>query len=286
MGRRYGEPAGENEPLAPKWPLKATRSRDRLARPMSTPIAAEMYTVRDAADADLVGTLERIAAIGYLGVELVGLHGMAPEEFLSHVDRLELEVIGGSLPFLDEAEVPQYLDELRAIECEQIITHLDDKHFASPEAIRSAAELCNDFAAGLSEEGRHLLYHNHWWEFAPGADGRPAFLDFAEQLGPDVSLLVDVYWVATGGADVAATLTELAPRVQRIHLKDGPINETDPQTAVGAGKVDIPAAIAAAPQSDWHVTELDEFAGDPLDALEQSYRYLTEGGFSRGRANN
>ena len=54
-------------------------------RQMSNRIAAEMYTVRDAADA---GTLERIAAMGYLGVELVGLHGATPDRVSFRVSRL------------------------------------------------------------------------------------------------------------------------------------------------------------------------------------------------------
>jgi hypothetical protein len=62
-------------------------------------------------------------------------------------------------------------------------------------------------------------------------------------------LEIDVYWLATAGVDVAAPLAELA----------------------------------AAPHVDWRLAELDECAGDMLDALEESYQYLTDRGFSRGR---
>jgi len=275
--------------LAAEWPLNGVGPLpDSRRMPTPVPIAAEMYTVRAAADRDPVDALERIAAIGYLGVELVGLHGLKPAELLDHARRLGLEVIGDGLPeWLDE-NGERGFDELRELGCEYAIGCLDEKHFASPEAVGDAAAACNRVAAGLREDGIRLLYHNHWWECTPRPDGRAPIFDFVALLDSDVGLVVDVYWVAAGGLDVAATLTELAPRVRRLHLKDGHLNDgsagfAEPHTAAGAGVVDLAAAVAAAPQVDWHVTELDECEGDPFEALAESYVYLTGGGLSGGR---
>jgi sugar phosphate isomerase/epimerase len=255
---------------------------------MATPIAAEIYTVRDAADRDFAGTLERIAAIGYLGVELVGLHGMAPAELMAQLARLDLEVVGASLPFLDQELVGRYYEEGREIGCRTMHTMLGEEHFESPEGVKRAAELCNELGARAADDGIELLYHNHWWEATPRGDGTVPLLEFSAQL-EGVGILADIYWVAAGGIDVAATLTELGPQVRRLHVKDGhlkpgPVDITEPMTAVGDGKVDVAAAIAAAPQVDWHVTELDEYDGDPFDALARSYEYLTGHGLSRGRS--
>lgn len=242
-----------------------------------------MYTVRRAADRDLAGALERIAATGYVGVELIGLHGMAPAKFVSHVERLDLEVIGTLLPCPDEPGIAAGLEEAKEIGAKVVITLLDEKYFVTPDGVRHAAELCNELCARLPVDMK-LLYHNHWWEFTPRPDGTVPLFEFVGQLIPEVSLVADVYWIATSGADVAGALTELGPRVARLHLKDGPLNTEDPQVAVGDGNVDIAAAIRAAPQADWHVTELDEYDGDPFDALKLSYRYLTNSGLSRGRS--
>jgi sugar phosphate isomerase/epimerase len=251
---------------------------------MAKPIAVHMVSVWGDADRDLSGTLERIAEMGYLGIELVGLHGATPDEFRAKVDALDLEVIGGSLPFLDdEKELEKYYNATRDVGCKLVMTHLEEKHFASPESVAKAADLCNRFAATIQPEGMELVYHNHWWECTPRGDGTLPLVEFASQLDESISLVPDVYWVAVGGVDVADTLRELGGRVKRLHLKDGPINETDPMTAVGSGKVDIPAAVAAAPQADWHVAELDTYDGDPLEAIAQSYDYLTGNGLSRGR---
>jgi sugar phosphate isomerase/epimerase len=113
-------------------------------------------------------------------------------------------------------------------------------------------------------------------------------MEFAAQLD-GVGILADIYWVAAGGIDLPGTLTELGPQVRRLHVKDGhlkpgPIDITEPMTAVGDGKVDIAGAIAAAPQVDWHVAELDEYDGDPFEALSRSYDFLVGKGLSRGRS--
>jgi sugar phosphate isomerase/epimerase len=239
--------------------------------------------VRDHAARDFVGVLDRVAEIGYLGVELVDLHGMPAAEFRAHVERLGLEVIGSHLPLLEEDELPKALAELEKIGTDVVLCGLEAEEFTSREAIAQAVERFNRFAAGVHDRGMTLGYHNHWWEFTRSEEGWVPMSVLLEQLDPGVFLEVDVYWLATAGVDVAATLTELGERVRRLHLKDGPCNQSDPQTAVGAGRVDLAGAIAAAPQVDWHAAELDECAGDMLEALEESYQYLTNRGFSRGR---
>ena len=257
-------------------------------RPMTVPLAAEIYTVREAADRDFVETLDRIASIGFLGVELVGLHGLEPSVFLSSLERLDLAVVGASLPGPDEQELEEYYEEAKAVGCTVAHTMMEEKHFVSPESVKQAAELCNELGSRAQADGIELLYHNHWWECTRWADGRIPLLEFASQLESGVGILADIYWVAAGGIDLPATLMELGPRVRRLHVKDGylkavPIDIGEPMTAVGDGKVDVEAALAAAPHVDWHVVELDEYDGDPFEALGRSYRYLTGRGLSRGR---
>ena len=79
-------------------------------------------------------------------------------------------------------------------------------------------------------------------------------------------------------------VADLGDRVRLLHLKDGPADGTgSPNTAVGAGVLDFPSIVAASPDVTWHIVELDACATDMTKALEQSYRWLTERGLSRGR---
>jgi sugar phosphate isomerase/epimerase len=255
----------------------------------TVPIAAEIYTVRHAAERDFAGALERIAAMGYLGVELDGLYGTPPRDLLAQLENLDLELIGASLPGPDEGEMlEQCYDTVVTVGAKVALTMMGERHFESPEAVKRAAELCNQLGSRTAGDGIELLYHNHWWEATPRADGTVPLFEFAAQLD-GVGILADIYWVAAGGIDLAATLRELGPKVRRLHVKDGhlrpgPVDITEAMTAVGDGKVDISGALAAAPQVDWHVTELDEYDGDPFEALARSYHYLVAQGLSRGRS--
>ena len=44
------------------------------------PIAVQVYSVRQEAEADFAGTMKRLAQMGYDGVELAGLYGKTVEE--------------------------------------------------------------------------------------------------------------------------------------------------------------------------------------------------------------
>ena len=62
------------------------------------PIALQLYTVRDALSQDWEGTLEKIAEMGYVGVETAGF-GYAPsmERAIEKLNSLGLNTDGGPL---------------------------------------------------------------------------------------------------------------------------------------------------------------------------------------------
>jgi sugar phosphate isomerase/epimerase len=259
---------------------------------MAIPIALQLHTIRDAVAQDAGAALERVARIGYLGVETSGLYGTEPDEFRRLAEHFGLEVVGAFSSMQPAAGWDRYLDEQEALANDVVVTCLMPEHFASRDAIARAADQFNHVAALLRGRGMSLYYHNHVWEYmATEADPVP-MTAFLQQLEPEVLLEPDVYWVAAAGHDPVATLSDLGSRVARLHVKDGPgtvpswsggFDELDPQTAVGEGTLDIVAVLAAAPHVAWHVVELDKYAGDPFDAAEASYRYLTANALSRGR---
>jgi sugar phosphate isomerase/epimerase len=263
---------------------------------MSAPIALELYTVRAEAQQDFAGVLDRVAAIGYVGVEVSGLHGMPAGELRSRLDALGLELMGafGILPpapgenGATGAAAEMVIDE-RFLEAQQmlgndvVVAGLMPAEVASLDALDRGAERLNRCAELVRGRQMALGYHNHWWEFE-SRDGWTPMTSLLERVEPDVFLEVDIYWLQTAGLDPVETLAELGSRVRRLHVKDGPCVQGVPQTALGDGRVDLAAVLAAAPQADWHVVELDEYAGQMFEAVEASYGYLTERGLSNGRS--
>ena len=74
-------------------------------------------------------------------------------------------------------------------------------------------------------------------------------------------------------------------RIPCLHIKDGPLVQGAPHTAAGAGKMDIPRIVAAANDRvlKWLIVELDSCAGDMMQAVRESFLYLTKAGLGEGR---
>lgn len=53
------------------------------------PIAVQVYSVRQEAEADFAGTMKRLAQMGYDGVELAGLYGKTVEEIGTVLKRMD-----------------------------------------------------------------------------------------------------------------------------------------------------------------------------------------------------
>lgn len=252
---------------------------------MTKPIALQLYSVRDALAKDFDGTLERVAAIGYAGVETGGFAGALTEPVAARLRDLGLTVCGfhAGLP-LGGDQADELFAALARVNCRRLMcAWLPQELFATREGVQQAAEKLNAANAVAKARGLTFGYHNHDGEYQP-LNGRPAHDALRELLDPDVFFEVDVYWAQTAGVDPAAEIRKLGARAPLLHLKDGPARRGVPMQALGDGVVDIPACVAAgAAHAEWLIVELDEYAGDMFDAVERSYQYLVQNGLGHGQ---
>ncbi|WP_369345665.1 sugar phosphate isomerase/epimerase family protein [Caldalkalibacillus mannanilyticus] len=65
------------------------------------PIALQMYTLRNESEQDFVGTLEKVAKLGFQGVELAGYHGLTSAELKKVIDSLGLRIASSHIPLED-----------------------------------------------------------------------------------------------------------------------------------------------------------------------------------------
>src|SRR5512142_3076412 len=61
---------------------------------MGIPVALQLYTVRDELAKDFPGTLEKVAKMGYAGVEFAGYGGLSASDLKGHLERLGLMPVG------------------------------------------------------------------------------------------------------------------------------------------------------------------------------------------------
>jgi len=243
--------------------------------------SVQLYTVREALQEDLPGSLRRLADAGFTRVE-----PFAFDQFDGLGDALAAAGLAAPTThahYLGESEehIAALFEKARALGIQTVIDP-----FVAPEKWQDAASIdataaqLNAAASIGAQHGVTVGYHNHAHELQSEIDGRTALEYFADQLDPAVVLEVDTYWVAVGGQDPVALLKRLGDRVVALHIKDGDgTSETKNQVAVGSGSLPIADIIAAAPGA-LRVIELDDSRGDRFQAVIDSLAFLKAQGLA------
>ncbi|MGN7251999.1 MULTISPECIES: sugar phosphate isomerase/epimerase family protein [unclassified Arthrobacter] len=234
----------------------------------------QLYTLRNAIQEDLPGTIRKVAEIGFTQVE--------PYNFVSTAKELgaALKENGLTAPSGHAPLLSQNQDEIFAAARELgigtvIEPYITAEHWQKAEDIQSTAAKLNAAARKGAEYGIRVGYHNHAWELDSTIEGQTALEYFEGLLDPELALEVDTYWVAVGGQDPVDILTKLGHRVKFIHIKDGPLNtDTKAQQPAGQGKIPVWDVIGAAKSLEVGVVEFDDYSGDIFDGITQSLAFL------------
>jgi sugar phosphate isomerase/epimerase len=249
------------------------------------PLAVMGYTILEHALADLEGAFDRVAAIGYLGVETYGLvEAYGPERVRVAAAASGLAITSAHTPFPAGEAAERLLDAAQALGAPTLVWSMEREEFDSPDRIRAGVERVNEAAENAADRGLTIGYHNHFAEFSQVFDGRQAYDLLLDLLDPRVVVELDAYWARMGGADPAEVLTRLGDRARLVHIKDGPAvsYEDDVMVPIGDGAMDWGRILSAPSGLRWHIVELERLNIDTFDALEQSYRHLVGLGVSRG----
>lgn len=244
-----------------------------------------MYTVLDQARADLDGTLARLAALGYLGIETYGLvEHFGPARVRDAIAAAGLALTSAHAPFPAGPGAEQILDANEELGAEVLVWSMEREEFDSPAAIRRGVERVNEAAERAAARGMRIAYHNHYAEFSREFAGRQAYDLLLELLDDRVLVELDAYWAQLGGADPAEVLARLGERVRFVHVKDGPAvsYEEDVMVPIGEGGIDWERTLCTPSGLRWHIVELERLHIDTFEALRRSHDHLVGRGLSRG----
>jgi sugar phosphate isomerase/epimerase len=248
------------------------------------PIGIILYTLREQLAEDFESVIQRVAKIGYAGVETAGMYGESPAHASNLFRELGLQITSMHATTPMNANLSQSIDIANTLGVKRVVcAWYPPENFATPDAMRMTCDELNRANEILRGNNLELLYHNHWQECARVGD-KYVYQHMLDFLEPTIDLEVDVYWAKTAGLDPAAVLRELGKRAPLLHIKDGPATMDADMTAVGDGVVDMSAiSIASKDTAEWWILELDRCATDMMQAVEKSYHYLTQRGFAHGR---
>lgn len=257
-----------------------------------------LYAVRQELERDRDRTLERVAEIGFEGVEPFGLGdpSLYRGERLTRAKTLKRSIDGAGLAvssahtrFPLPSEMDWLLEELSIVGVPVALASIPEHVLgfgrdvlSTPSGIQRFADHFGQLVERASAHGVRIGYHNHWWDWPELPDGARGYDRFIEALDPAAVVELDLYWAHTAGQELAQLLERLGERVRLVHFKDGPGLSEDPladQVPLGLGSADLEAAVAALPeQLEWSLVELDRTSLDPFRVVTEGFDWLVAHG--------
>jgi sugar phosphate isomerase/epimerase len=254
----------------------ATSSR-RLKR-----VGIQLYSLRDAAKADLDRTLGDIAAIGYKDVEMLlsmGNFGSTPKQVRAMLDKHGLRAPSTHIGTATFTQLDRALDEASIIGHQSLI--LAD----IPGAARKSLDGFRSWADKLNVAGEAARKHDVWI----GIHDEPQdFVTIDGQVGYDVLLQrtdpkfvraqLDVGNAAMGGKDPIPYLEKYGDRYWSFHIKDSPKLVSAKDAELGKGIVDLRGVLSRIKDIDQKVlyVEQESYPGAPIDSVRRDYEYITK----------
>lgn len=278
-------------------------ARDVEAAAPRPPFGLQLFTLFDVMDADVRGTLQTVARIGYRDLQssftrLGGIYGMTPRAFRAMVSDLGMQwsshhVPGGprrvdpaATPRLDingkpmvyattlnlQDNMQEVIDQasdggLRYLVCGGVSTDTLDEVHASIGLLNRAGEACRK--AGLM-----LALHNHEAEFRRLGDSTPYELILKGTDPGHMAMELDIGWAMKAGVDPVALFAQYPGRFSLWHVKDID-NKPGKPVPLGQGRIDFPRIFDHANVAGMkHYYVEHDFPNDPIASITTSYRYL------------
>ncbi len=210
-------------------------------------VGLQLYSVRGHMAGDPMGTLERVAQIGYRILE-AGNHnadqddgigfGVPAGKLCDLLGRMGLSVISTHVMPLREERLDAIAEYQRAIGAQYVVGQME--FFKSPQHVLDYAAQLNRTGEALRKRGLRFLYHNHFHEYQ-SFTGETVWETLLAHTDPElVGFQLDTFWAYRGGADAAALIRRHASRIPLLHQKDFAADAGEPLNL-----------LAAWPQGQW-----------------------------------
>ncbi len=252
------------------------------------------YYVREPMAKDALGTLERVAELGYRNLETYGFdpgplkyYNRPANELKKILDDLGLTTTTGHYDlhaYLAQpaAAMTNYVDRCiqgaQALNQQYITWAWLDPQSRSLESFKLVAQRLNLIGAQAAKAGLKVAYHNHDFEFIAHA-GQCGYDIIMQETDPElVKLQLDLYWVAYTATRTPHDLFAKQPgRFVMWHVKD--MDKDRRYTELGNGTIDFPRIMADANLAgleNYFVEQGDNFAVSPMKSIEVSAQYVRQ----------
>jgi sugar phosphate isomerase/epimerase len=234
-------------------------------------IGIQLYSVREPLNEDFKGSLEKLAKMGFEGVEFAfNYGGLEPQELAVFLQEHGLQTIGiyeHAHNICDpDAEVYRQAD---ALGCQHLTFGF------SPDMLKDdfdgCLETCRKAVQVAASKGKTICYHAHAHEFKM-INGE-CQLDLILK-NENLAFEADTCWINQGGEDVVGYMQKYADRIPLLHVKD--VTDDGIITELGNGVIDFKAVIefAKANNVPWISYEQDITRLTPMESARISIDFL------------
>ncbi|MGB3618535.1 MAG: sugar phosphate isomerase/epimerase [Catalinimonas sp.] len=225
-------------------------------------------------------TLRRVRALGYRYVEWSDTFGLPRRTLSDMVREADLLPVAGGGVMVDMRGdgLNAYIEQAQADGKAYVVCYwpwMDEGHGKKLDDGRRLAETLNQMGERCRAAGLRFAMHNHDKEFARDG-GQTVYDAILEGTDPAlVTMEMDTYWVARGGADPVDYLRRYPGRFELMHAKDMARGAARDKASVGTGVLDFAAVVKLSERAGlrYAIVEHDG-ADDPLASITRSATYL------------
>ncbi len=258
-------------------------------------IGLQLYTVRNAMQADPVAALAKVAQIGYTSVEgatytgTQNFYGLDAAAFAKQLKQNGLIMPSGHYRLGEEKtngadtqgtilhSWDKAIDDAAAVGIKYMVcAYLSNPERGNLDKYKKLADSFNLAAEKCKKAGIQFAYHNHDFEFVQ-QDGKYPYEILLNNTDKSlVKMEMDIYWMAKAKQDPIALFNQHPDRFPLWHVKDMAKTPDQTFTEVGNGSIDFKKIFAQAKKAglDYFFVEQDSTPGNPYDSIAQSINYI------------
>ncbi len=261
-------------------------------------LGLQLYTLNKELNTDLVGTLKKVAALGYKEVETFVDYGdinyywkVEPKVLKQILDDADLRTFSGHyplnnfmLPGKTNDDLKHYVDQCiqgaLTLKQEYIVWPWLNPELRTIEKFKLLAEKLNIIGEQIKKANLQLAYHNQGVEFDEqnGQIGFDIILNETDQ--NLVKMELDTYWFSYSSKLPAHHYFEKYPnRFPLLHFKDMDKNDSGLHTVLGNGSIDFKPYVAdykLAGVKHIMVEQGNNYVPNVFDCVARSAKYMKQ----------
>lgn len=190
------------------------------------PVGLQVYGLRDLLEdspENFESVMKEVKALGYDGVELAGLYGIAPKTVKEVLDRVGLIPISAHVPIPEMlADAEKLARDYKEIGVSYVVVpYLPEEYRHQTPGYETVIREMDRIGKLMRGHGLKLLYHNHDFEFVVLPDGSYGLDDIYSRIDADTLMAEpDCCWIKVAGEDPTSYIRKYGSRCEIVHLKD------------------------------------------------------------------